>query len=257
MTYYVKGDFLMYQRLFQLENEWCMIHYPERPNGFAVMILGDHHHYVDENSSFWVQHEARVKWIQELTSKGYIVYYSNLYGANWGSKQAVQLAKRLYQHVKRSEIINGKIHILAEGMGALVLKELYPKMEEDIRGAIMFTPCVSLHKHLEQEKEQKFFYKKLMKELAFSFQMNEEECEAIFSQPSQDYEVYKKISIPLYIVQSTTVNRYNNQFSLIKDIYIERVEKGLSTDLFYVLPEKRGSLGEKFASYFSLHEKEL
>lgn len=247
----------MYQRLFQLEQEWCMIHYPERPNGFAVMVIGDSHHYVDDKSSFWVQHEARYKWIQELTAKGYIVYYSNLYGANWGSNQAVQLAKRLYQHVKRNEIINGKIHILAEGMGALVLKDLYPKMEQDIRSAVMLAPCVSLYDHLEQEKEQKFFYKKVIKELSHTFRLKEEECESFISQQSKDYEVFKNISIPLYIVQSTTLNRYKNQFTLIKDIYTERLEKGTSTDLFFVLPEKRASLGRKFASYFSLHEKEL
>ncbi|MBW3111972.1 MULTISPECIES: hydrolase [Bacillaceae] len=247
----------MYQRLFQLEQEWCMIHYPERPNGFAVMIIGDSHHYVDGKSSFWVQHEARYKWIQDLTSKGYIVYYSNLYGANWGSDQAVQLARRLYQHVKRNEIINGKIHILAEGMGALVLKKLYPKLENDIRSAVMLSPCVSLYDHLEQEKEQKFFYKKVIKELSQVLKVKEEECEAFILQRSRDYEIFKAMSIPLYIVQSMTLNRYKNQFTLIKDIYTERLQKGTHTDLFIVLPEKRGSLGRKFSSYFSLHEKEL
>ncbi|BCB03026.1 hydrolase [Bacillus sp. KH172YL63] len=247
----------MYQRLFQLEQEWCMIHYPERPNGFAVLIIGDANHYVDEKSSFWVQHEARYKWIQDLTNKGYIVYYSNLYGANWGSNQAVKLAKRLYQHVKRNEIINGKIHILAEGMGALVLKNLYPKMEDDIRSAVLFSPCVSVYDHLEQEREQKFFYKKMIKELSLTLDVMEEECETLISRQSLDYEVFKTISIPLYIVQPTTLNRYKNQFTLIKDIYTERLEKGKPTDLFFVLPEKRVSLGGKFASYFSLHEKEL
>ncbi|MGG3914653.1 hydrolase [Rossellomorea vietnamensis] len=247
----------MYQRLFQLEQEWCMIHYPERPNGFAVMIIGDSHHYVDEKSSFWVQHEARYKWIQELTAKGYIVYYSNLYGANWGSDQAVQLARRLYQHVKRNEIINGKIHILAEGMGALVLKNLYPKLANEIRSAVLLSPCVSMYHHLEQEKEQKFFYKKVIKELSFMLKMKEEDCEAFISQQSQDYKIFQEIPIPLYIVQSMTLNRYKNQFTLIKDIYTERLAQGISTDLFFVLPEKRGSLGGKIASYFSLHEKEL
>ncbi len=117
----------MNQRLFQLEHEWCMIHYPERPNGFAVMILSDHHHYVDEKSSFWSQHETRNLWIQELNANGYIVYYSNLYGANWGSDQAARLAKRLYQQVKRTEIINEKIHILAEGMGSSCSKKTLSK----------------------------------------------------------------------------------------------------------------------------------
>jgi hypothetical protein len=247
----------MNQRLFQLDQEWCMIHYPERPNGFAVMILGDHHHYVDEKTSFWDQHEARKKWIKDLTGKGYIVFYSNLYGANWGSGQAVELAGRLYQYVKRTEIINGKIHILTEGMGALVFKELYSRMKYNVRGVVMLTPCLSLYELIQQEKEQKFFYKKLVKELAQSRGVKKEDFEPTSLHSEHDYEVFKDIPIPLYIVQSYNVNRYKNQFPLIKDIYKHRLEKGFSTDLFYVLPEKRYSLGLKFASYFSLHEKEL
>jgi hypothetical protein len=247
----------MNQRLFQLDREWCMIHYPERPNGFAVMILGDHHHYVDERTSFWDQHEARKKWIKDLTGKGYIVYYSNLYGANWGSEQAAALACRLYQYVKRTEIINSKIHILTEGMGALVFKELYPKMENDIRGVVMLTPCPSLSELIRQEKEQKFFYKKLVRELAQSRAVKEEDYEQVFLPAGNDHDVFKDIPIPLYIAQSYNVNRYKNQFHLIKDIYKHRLEKGFSTDLFYVLAEKRYTLGLKFASYFSLHEKEL
>ncbi|MGR3763531.1 hydrolase [Rossellomorea sp. NS-SX7] len=247
----------MNRRLFQLDKEWCMIHYPERPNGFAVMILGDHHHYVDDKTSFWEQHEARKKWINDLTAKGYIVYYSNLYGANWGSGQAVELAVRLFQYVKRKEIINGKIHILTEGMGALVFKELYSKMKNDIRGVVMLTPCLSLYELIQQEKEQKFFYKKLLKELAESRGIKKEDYEQVLIQSQYDYEVFKDIPIPLYIVQSYHVNRYKNQFPLIKDIYTRRLGRGFSTDLFYVLPEKRNSLGLKFASYFSLHEKEL
>ncbi|WP_175988401.1 hydrolase [Bacillus sp. Marseille-Q1617] len=247
----------MNQRLFQLDQEWCMIHYPERPNGFAVMILGDHHHYVDDKTSFWEQHEARKKWIKDLMAKGYIVYYSNLYGANWGSGQAVELAVRLYQYVKRTEIINGKIHILTEGMGALVFKELYSKIRNDIRGVVMLTPCLSLYEQVQQEKEQKFFYKRLVKELAESRGVKKEDYEKVLIQSEHDYEVFKNIPIPLYIVQSYNVNRYKNQFPLIKDIYKHRLVRGFSTDLFYVLPEKRDSLGLKFASYFSLHEKEL
>ncbi|OIU72523.1 hypothetical protein [Rossellomorea aquimaris] len=247
----------MNQRLFQLDQEWCMIHYPERPNGFAVMILGDHHHYVDHKTSFWDQHEARKKWIRDLTAKGYIVYYSNLYGANWGSEQAVELAGRLYEYVKRREIINSKIHILAEGMGALVFKGLYPRLENEIRGVVMFTPCLSIYELIRHEREQKFFYKKLVNELTGSRGMKEEDYEQLLSQSRYDYEVFKDSPIPLYIVQSYNVNRYKNQFSLIKDIYKHRLEKGLSTDLFYVVPEKRDSLGMKLASYFSLHEKVL
>ena len=62
--------------------------------------------------------------IQSLLKEGYTVFYSNLYGKNWGSEKAVKLAKRLYEHIIRSEIMNDKIHIIAEGMGALVALKL-------------------------------------------------------------------------------------------------------------------------------------
>jgi hypothetical protein len=247
----------MSKQLFQLDQQWCRIHYPERPNGFAVMVLGDHHHYVDEKSSFWLQQDGRAEWIQELTNKGYLVFYSNLFGPNWGSNEAVQLALRLYQHVKRNEIINGKIHILAEGMGALVFKNLYPKMKDDLRSAVLLSPCVSLYEHFQQEREQKFFYKKLVKEVSEAFQIREKDCLSSIKKEVNDHMVFNQFELPIYIIQWTSLNRYKNQFSLVKEIYKERVVNSLPTDLFYVLPEKRYSIGRKFISYFTLHEKVL
>ncbi len=46
---YVKGDLSMENRNFQLDTEWNIIHYPERPTGFGILIIGDERHYVDEN----------------------------------------------------------------------------------------------------------------------------------------------------------------------------------------------------------------
>ena len=251
-----KGEFQMYQRLFQVEQEWCMIHYPERPNGFAVMIIGDYGQDVDEKSSFWSHHEFRKKWVRDMTDKGYIVFYSNLYGANWGNKRAVRLAHRLYQYVKRTEIINPRIHILIEGMGGLVLKDLYPLMKDEVRSIVMLSPCVSLRNHLEQEKEQKFFHKKLIREIRHAFSVTEDQWPA-FIESLTESDVFHTIPMPLYIVQPASLNRYKNQVSLILDIYRDRLENGLMVDLFYVLPEKRMSLGRKFTSYFAKHESDL
>ncbi len=247
----------MKHRKFQLGDEWCIVHYPERPNGFAVMILGDHDHYVDQKNSFWLQQEGKRQIVEQLTSSGYLVLYSNLYGANWGSEASVQLAKRLYQYVKRSEIINGKIHILAEGMGALVLKNLYPMMENEVRSIVLFSPCVSLYTHYLQEKEQKFFFKKLLKEVSVSFDIQEGDCEFFLKHQINDDQVFKEIEAPIYIVQWTSLSRYKNQFSLIKEVYQARIEKEKATDLFYVIPEKRNTLGNKFISYFTKHETQL
>ncbi len=130
-------------------------------------------------------------------------------------------------------------------------------MEGEIRGAIMVAPCVSLNEHLDQEKEQKFYFKKLVKEVSRSLEIREEDIEGVIMKEAGDYEEFKTIPVPLYMVQPTSLIRYKNQFSLIQDIYNQRMKNGFPTDLFYVLPEKRDSLGKKFVSYFSLHEKDL
>ncbi|MBM7586506.1 hypothetical protein JOC86_003058 [Bacillus pakistanensis] len=247
----------MKHRSFQLEQQWCMIHYPERPNGFGVMILGDYHHYVDNNSSFWLQQEARSPIIRALNDNGYFVFYSNLFGANWGSDRAVQLAKRMYQYVKRTEIMNSKIHILADGMGALVLRKLYPMLRNDLRSVVLYSPCVSLYEHYHQEKEQKFFFKKLQKEISQANEINEKDCEQWINFYQGDYLDFMSYSIPLYMIQWVSTSRYKKQFPFIKEIYKDRMKKEYLTDLFFLLPEKKSTIGGKITSYFQKHEYEL
>ncbi len=59
-----------------------------------------------------------------LLSEGLRSFLSNLYGRHWGNDQSVRLAKRLYDVVLRKETLNAKMHIMADGMGALVALEM-------------------------------------------------------------------------------------------------------------------------------------
>ncbi|TYS15840.1 hydrolase [Rossellomorea vietnamensis] len=245
----------MSQRIFTIDNEHCIVHYPFRPNGFAVMIMGDVNHYVDEKSSFWMQQETRNSIISQLTEKGYIVFYSNLYGANWGSDKAVSLTQRLYHYVKRREIINEKVHILAEGMGGLIIEKLLSSMGHQIRSVVMLTPCISLYEHFSQEKEQKFFYKKLMKEITMAYNLEEQQCEDMVNAGIHAGKDLKKTDKPLYTIQSINAYRYKNQFPLINDIYIERNINRLPGEIYIILPEKKHKASYKIVSYFSLHEQ--
>jgi hypothetical protein len=245
----------MNHRIFKIDNEPCIVHYPFRPNGFAVLILGDVNHYVDEQSSFWVQQVTRRSIISELTDKGYIVFYSNLYGANWASDKAISLTQRLYHYVKRREIINEQVHILAEGMGGLLIEKLLPAIGSQIRSAVLLTPCVSLYEHFSQEKDQKFFYKKLIKEISLAYGIKDAECEAMITNRAISGEYLKNTETPIYTIQSINSSRYKNQFPLIKDIYIERNEKGLPGEIYIILPEKRYKVSLKVVSYFSMHEE--
>ncbi|WP_421384172.1 hydrolase [Bacillus salacetis] len=245
----------MNHRIFKIDNEPCIVHYPFRPNGFAVLILGDVNHYVDEKSSFWLQQEARRSIITELTDKGYIVYYSNLYGANWASDKAVSLIYRLYHYIKRREIINEKVHILAEGMGGLFIEKLLPSFGSRIRSVVFLSPCISLYEHFSQEKDQKFFYKKLKKEISSAYSIEDENCEDMVKDGTHTGENLKKTETPLYTIQSINSSRYKNQFSLIKDIYKDRNENNLPGEIYIILPEKRYKASLKIVSYFSLNEQ--
>jgi hypothetical protein len=245
----------MSHRIFKIDNEPCIVHYPFRPNGFAVLILGDVNHYVDEQSSFWFQQETRKSIITELTERGYIVYYSNLYGANWASDKAVGLVQRLYHYIKRREIINEKIHILAEGMGGLFIEKLLPAIGSQIRSVVLLSPCISLYEHFSQEKEQKFFYKKLRKEISLAYRIEDEQCEDVIKEGEFTGKDLKKTETPLYTIQSLNSSRYKNQFTLIKDIYKDRNEKKLPGEIYIILPEKRNKASLKIVSYFSLHEQ--
>ncbi|MEI5906517.1 hydrolase [Bacillus spongiae] len=247
----------MRERRFQIENEWCMVHYPEKPNGFAVMILGDFNHYVDEISSFWMQHETRKKIIEELNANGYLVCYSNLYGCHWGHEKAVRLAKRVYHYIIRNEILNDRIHILADGMGALVAEKLVPLLNEKIRSMVLYSPCISIPMHLEHEHEQKFFYKKILHELAKVYEKSVEECEREFNIADTEAYFIAKTDIPICIIQWIGSNRYKSQFHLIKDIYVERMGNSRRVELNYLVPEKNRTVSNKLILFYRKEEKIL
>lgn len=132
---------------------------PKRPNGFAVLIIGDKTNFVEENSSYWIQNYARSQILEYLKDEGYTVFYSNLYGANWGNPASVKLATQLYHIIMKREILNTRIHILAEGMGALTAMQLSQKLNEEIRSMAFLNPCIDLVAHIDNERKINFFIK--------------------------------------------------------------------------------------------------
>lgn len=238
----------MENRNFQMDAEWNVIHYPEKPTGFGVLIIGDERHFVDENKCFWSQNEGKLAIINQLKEAGYTIFSSNLYGRHWGSESAADLAVRLYQHVIRSEILNNKIHILAEGMGALVAVKLMKKMNKNLRSVIFLNPVLSLKHHLEQEKEHKFFYKKMMKELSAAYQ---KDCETLESEILRNEDtVTLDYGIPIKIIHVLSGGKAYNQSKLIQKIVpdLDLIDKS------YILPEKKQQLGRMFIHFFKNHE---
>lgn len=251
----VKGVFDMEHRNFQLDTEWSIIHYPERPKGFGILIIGDDRNFVDEESSFWLQNEGKKALLRTLKREGYTVFYSNFYGKNWGSKKAVNLAKRLYNHIMRTEIINSRIHLLAEGMGALTALKLMMEMKENIRSVILLNPILSLSHHLEYEKERKFFYKKLLKELSIAYELEPKEVEKIILS-KKDLPVFHS-GHPVKIIYILTRNQNFSQRNLIDDLSTKWENEYSSVSKTYLIPEKQQQLANQIVRFMNKHEKIL
>jgi hypothetical protein len=240
----------MENRTFQMDTQWNIIHYPEMPTGFGILIIGDERHFVDESKCFWTQNEGKLPMINQLKKAGYTVFSSNLYGRNWGSENAIELAQRLYHQVIRSEILNNKIHIIAEGMGALVAVKLMEKMQGQLRSVVLLNPILSLKYHIEQEKEHKFFYKKLMKELAAAHNMDlitlHEELE------NREDTVKLDCGVPIKIIHVLSGGKSYNQSKQLQQILS-------STDLSpnYIVPEKKPQLGNMMIKFLNVYEKDL
>jgi pimeloyl-ACP methyl ester carboxylesterase len=244
----------MENRNFRLDTEWNMIHYPHRPNGFGILILGDERHFVDSQNSFWTQNEGKRKLLQDFKEAGYTIFYSNLFGMNWGSQNAVDLAARLCAHIRRSEILNDKIHVFAEGMGALTALKLLKK-EKRIRSLLLLNPVLSLYKHLEQEKEHKFFYKKLLQELAVAYQLESKEVQRYISE-QEDFP-HIPAEIPLKVIHVLSGNRAYKQSMLLKEFSQIWKEQKVNFNVLYMVPEKKPQVGFQTVQFFNKHEQDL
>jgi hypothetical protein len=245
----------MESRNFKLDTEWNMIHYSEKPNGFGILIIGDERHFVDEQKSFWVQNEGKQILLNQLRQNGYTVFYSNLYGRHWGTRKATKMAESLYHQIMRTEILNSKIHIIAEGMGALVALDLMKPLKEKIRSIVFINPVFSLKCQLELEKEHKFFYKKLLREIsqAYGFEIGNIEEQINLMENVKEFPQF-----PLKIIHVISGKRSYQLFELSKMMVSKWEEKNSTTiQSSIILPEKKQQLGYVITRFFQQFENEL
>ncbi|MBU8877453.1 hydrolase [Bacillus sp. FJAT-29790] len=245
----------MESRNFQLDNEWNTIQYPEKPSGFGILIIGNERHFVNEKADYWSQNDGKSFILNQLKEEGYTIFYSNLYGKHWGNDKAVQLARKLYKHIVRTEIINEKIHLVAEGMGTLIALKLMNAMGSNIRTCVLINPILSLNAHLEQEKEHKFFYNHLLKELAVSFELEKDQIEDMLK--GQDESLIEDHKIPVKIIHILTDGRAHKQADLIKKRSIKWADKDVPVSMCYLLPEKRHGMGIQIINFIKKHESIL
>ncbi|KYD24347.1 hypothetical protein [Geobacillus sp. B4113_201601] len=237
------------QRFFQLDEPWCIVHIPERPNGFALFVIGDGDHFVNERTSFWLEHPTRRQWLEEWLERGYTVFSSHLYGRHWGSPKAVRLARQLVYSVLKSEIVNSRIYLVAEGMGALIASQLLSVMPRQMRAVAMINPCLDVRAQLDHERDHPLMYRRMVKEIAFAYGMKEEEVPeavpALFLSPHD---------VPVIIWQLSGVSPY--PFALHGRRY-EQWMKATNRHVRIIdeLPEKRPQLAAQIARFFHQHNE--
>ncbi|RSD29385.1 hydrolase [Mesobacillus subterraneus] len=245
----------MESRNFRLDTEWNVIHYPEKPNGFGILVVGDERHFVNNSTSFWTQNEGKRSVLNTWKGEGYTVFYSNLYGKHWGSEKAVDLAMRLCSHIMRNEILNNSFHVVAEGMGTLVALKLLENSGIRIRSLALINPIFSLSGHLEQEKENKFFYKKLVAELETAYETEIKQLLARIdsegNSPPFNHET------PVKIIHVLSGNRAYKQSNNLKSLSLQWEKEKLPVSISYVLPEKKLQLGSQITHFFAKHERVL
>ena len=234
-------------RSFSYDGQWNIMYYPKKPSGFSVFIIGDHHHYVSNLDSYWLQHPGRLQIIEQLQQKGYTCFSSNLYGEHWGNDKAVQLAETMYQYVMKQEILNHKIHILAEGKGALVALKLMKKYPEWIRSIVLMNPCLSIRQRWETEQERIVFLQPFMDELSKAYSVTKKDDEKYLD------EKQIHVTVPLKILH-VLGNDMKKHLKMYKQL--QKMNKSL-VDVVYLLPEKRYKVALETIRFFNEHENVL
>ena len=240
------------ERFFYLDKEPCVIYLPEKPNGFGILLLGDYNYFIENGTSLWMQHAGRAHFLNGLIAKGYTVFSSNLYGRHWGNDQAVRLAKRLYHVVMKKETLNEKVHVIADGMGALVALELMNRYPECLRSVVMFNPCLDLPAHVEFEKEHKFFYKRLVKELLLAYGVKEKELEVAIAKKSF---VYLPSYMPVTIFVSTQEKKERKQ--LLRGYEKKRMNERCETSISFHFQDVKYKMVQQACRFFKKYEEDL
>lgn len=230
-------------RSFQYDEQWNIIYYPTKPSGFSVFIIGDHHHYVNNRDSYWLQHPNRFQLLKHLGKSGYTCFSSNLYGEHWGNDQAVRFAKDLYHIIMKAETLNEKIHLFAEGKGALVALKLLNQLQDYVRSVVLLNPCLSLKEKWELEKDNKIYYKPFMKEITEAFGDNAERLK----------DVSSPVNVPIKIIH-VMGNDQKKQFQLYQEL---RKRNSAETEIVYLFPEKRYKVTAETIRFLKKYESVL
>jgi len=240
----------MEYRIFFLNRETCLIHYPKQPNGFGILIISNDDKFTDQNESKWLLNQTRFAILRELVECGYTIYYTNLGGNHMGNPKAIEQVRHLYEYVKRSEILNDKVHVIAEGFGAIIAINLMKKHPGMFRSALFINPIFSLVWVKDMVQGQPFFYKKFLMDVSEAFEIPEEKCEGFINKSPKGPFF---ISLPFKIVH---ILEHGPQNALRLKLYRTDLP-GAEDHIHVLLPEKRGDIANLAKSLFAKAECHL
>jgi hypothetical protein len=244
----------IYNRFLKINEQNVIIHLPDRPNGFAILLIGDVNHFVTDQTSSWLQHPERANFIEQLRSSGYMVIYSNLYGRHWGNDLSTELLYRIYLTIIKQEIMNERIHILAEGMGALSALKWMENHKDITRSAAFINPCLSLKVHGEAVREQKLFYKQFHREISRAYKLSEEEVDRFLLEDPGIHQYTSTLPVKIWHHMQAT------PYSFMKHSRAyEKYREELGSPIFLTiqLTGTKHDFSQKVRAFYQLYEKDL
>jgi len=129
------------------------------------------------------------------------------------------------------------------------------EMGDLIRSAVLINPILSLKHHLEQEREHKFFYKKLLRELAVSYEIETDNIADLLSK--QEKNLTSGLKVPVRIIQVLAGGRAYKQSDYLKKRSIQWENENCPISVFYILPDKKQRISSQMTSFFRKYEKIL
>ncbi|KMK74773.1 alpha/beta hydrolase [Alkalihalobacillus pseudalcaliphilus] len=246
----------VYTHYFHMEEQANVVYLPQRPNGFAIILLSDNDRTVEKNSSIWERHPERHSFLLSLLEEGYTVIASQLFGKHWGSERACEYMEQLHHYLVKKQILNEKFHFFAEGAGALVVLKLLEKRPQLIRSAFLLNPCIYLERIFQEEKQSKLFFKRFIQELSAAHGVEENDVTKEYCQAFIQFEHWVDCA-PIHIYHMMADKRFKVA-SHSRPFEQEFVKKNLPVSLsLYGLGKSFSSFKQPVRSFFKKNEKKL
>ncbi|MCL6615637.1 MAG: hypothetical protein K6T39_00635, partial [Anoxybacillus ayderensis] len=120
-------------------------------------------------------------------------------------------------------------------MGALVALQLMNDLRDQIRAIALLNPCLHLQEQLQHEKEHKFFYKRMLRQLKQAYGTTEEEL---------DLPPLYAPTVPMKIWQVSGVNPYP------PTIHARAYAQAFGVPVSYHLPEKTYTFAQAIHAFY-------